>query len=278
MKVCILTDSTAGLKQNYIEKNDIKVVHLSIIIDDKEFLDGVDITNEKVFQALKEDKSVSTSQPAPNKFVEIFERLKAEGYTDVIGLLISSKLSGTYQSAKIASEMVEGIKFHLVDTLSTSIGQELLISRSLKMLELGIEPELIAKKIMLEKDELKFRIVVDDLKSLVRGGRLSKVKSVIGNIMRIKPVIILKDGAVEPYHKVRTLKSAIQFFVDEIEEDFLDRGKLNVYLSHTNANEMFEILCENIRSISEKINLVVSKEISPVIAMHIGEGALGVVW
>ncbi len=278
MKVCILTDSTASLKNEYIKENKIEVIPLNVIIDNNEYFDGINITNKEVFEALDNGKNVTTSQPSPQTIIQAYEKLKEEGYTDIISIHISSGLSGTYQSAKVASEYISGINIYVIDTLTCALGVESLISQSLKMLKLGIHPEMVTKRIEEEKEKLKIRIIINDLNRLVSGGRISKAKAIIGNIMRVKPIITLVQGKVEMFKKVRTMKTAIQVFIDELEDDFYSKGRLDVFISHTDSQDLAEMLKKKVEDISSDINVTLCKEISPVVAIHIGHNGVGVVW
>ena len=126
MNLKIVADSTFNLDNKFIEENNITVVPLNVIINGESFRDDIDVSIADVTNALQSGKKVSSSQPSPIKYVEVFESLKKEGATDILCLTISSTLSGTYQSAKIAEREVEGVNIYVVDTLSTSVGAEII--------------------------------------------------------------------------------------------------------------------------------------------------------
>ena len=132
-KIGILTDSVSYLSDELLKRVDIRVCYLNVIIDGTSYKEIIEIDNETLFKKIKEGKKVTTTQPSPEEFFQVYNEFKNEGYTDVISILMSSKASGTYQSAVLASQMVEGINFHFIDTLQGAVGEEIVVERVVEL-------------------------------------------------------------------------------------------------------------------------------------------------
>lgn len=195
----IIIDSTSDISFEEAKKLNIHYIPMILNLNEKEYLDGIEITKDEFYERLENEKlAAKTSQPSPNAFLEIFEKAKNNN-EEVICLLISSKLSGTYRSAIMAKEMIDYERIHIIDTLSVSVGIKFMLDELIKNITLPIN-ELLSH---IEKMREKIVILagLDTLEYLHRGGRLSRSKFILGNILNMKPIITVQNGAVEPYTK-----------------------------------------------------------------------------
>lgn len=190
MKVKIIVDSTADLTPQVQSR--VQVIPLTIRFGDKEYIDGVTIDSKMFYEMLTAGQDLpTTSQATPFVFEEAFEKAVEEGY-QVVVIMVSSKLSGTYQSAVIAAEEFPG-KVFVVDSKSVAIGSGILTEYALELIDRGLDAENIAWKLMQKREEVRLVAVVDTLEYLKRGGRISKTAAIAGGLLSIKPVIGVED-------------------------------------------------------------------------------------
>ncbi|MBQ3010032.1 MAG: DegV family protein, partial [Oscillospiraceae bacterium] len=205
MKVRIITDSTADLRANLVDS--VPFVPLTINFGEEEFVDNVTMSRKAFYEHLAVCKDLpKTSQPTPDAFEKEYKKAIAAG-EKVIVLTISSKLSGTFQSASIAA-MDYPDDVYVVDTRSAAIGVGILAELAYELAKQGLDAEAIVAKLEEEKNDLVLFAALDTLEYLVRGGRLSKVAGLAGGLLNIKPVITLKDGEIAVVGKARGTKQA----------------------------------------------------------------------
>lgn len=278
MKIGIVTDSTACLNKLRAIKDNIKIAYLNVIIGDKIFKENLDITNEEVFNYVENGEKITTSQPTPKEFLDLYEELKNDGYTDIISIHLSSGVSGTFQSANIASSMIDDINIHLFDSESSAFEEEIYIDKAMDMIKEGLAPNKIIEKLNYLRSQSNIYITIDDLSTLVRGGRLSKTQAILGNIIQLKPVISLEDGKLKLVDKIRTKKRVVKKIIEDIKKDYTEKGNLLVHLTHINSTDIVYLIQEKIKDISTDINVKICEEIGPVLSVHFGKGGFGVAW
>lgn len=205
MSVRIVVDSTADLVPELRKKVD--TVPLTVHFGKEEYLDGVTISSEKFYKKLTTVQELpSTSQATPFAFGEVFEKLVEKGHT-VVALIVSSGLSGTYQSAVIAASDYPG-KVFVVDTKQIAISSGIMVTYAMELAEQGMEAEAIARDLTAIRDKVKLMAVVDTLEYLQRGGRVSKTVAIAGGLLAIKPIIGITDGKIEMMGKARGNRQA----------------------------------------------------------------------
>lgn len=279
MKIKIVVDSTAGLPEDYIIENNIEVVPLNVVIDGVSYLDGIDITLEEVMENFENGAKVTTSQPSPDVFQKTFNRLKEEGFTDIICLTISSTLSGTYNSALLAKSDVEGVNINVIDTLSASIGSEMLIREAVIKLNGGASITEIINHVEALKKNAVILINMENLNSLKKSGRITRIKAAIGNLIRVKPILEYIDGKLSIHSKFRTDKAIFAYVIERLAAELEKvKSKIHVYVSHVQAEERILQLKNKIEAVYNNIKVHVSRQITPVIAVNIGYGGIGVSW
>ncbi|MBE5778171.1 MAG: DegV family protein [Clostridiales bacterium] len=213
MSVRIIVDSTADMTPQV--QNQLTVVPLTILFGNEAYVDGVTLTHHQFYEKLVEsDVMPTTSQASPAAFEDIFAQLSEQGEEAVV-LTVSSKLSGTYQSAMIAAQDYDNV--FVVDTQSVAIGAGILAQRALELVRDGLSGEAIARQLEKEREDICIVAMLDTLEYLKRGGRISKTVAFAGGLLSIKPVVSLKNGDIEILGKARGSRQGNNLLVREIQ-------------------------------------------------------------
>ena len=276
MAIRIITDSTSDIPLDQQEKLGIEIVSLSVRFGDEEYLDGVNLTKEHFYEKLSQcEKLPTTAQVNPDKFVEVFS--KYTGNADVvIGIFISSKLSGTFQSAEIAKKMLNTSNIYLIDSLSVTFGLALLVYEAIKMRNDGHSAEEIYSEIEKLTGRLKFYAVVDTLKYLKMGGRLSSSSAFLGTILHIKPVISLAGGEIVPVDKKKGLKAAAECIAQKLAEERPDT-RYQILFGDSAAPDLTQMLKDAVSATAD-IGNSDAVAIGAVVGTHAGPGCAGVAY
>ena len=274
MSVKIIIDSTTDLIKEVKDK--VEVVPLTLRFGEEEFIDGVTIDHKMFYEKLIESDVIpTTSQAAPSAFIPYFDKVKEDGDSAVV-IAISSKLSGTYQSACIASDGYDNI--HIVDSGNVTIGAGVLVEYALSLVEQGLSAKEIADKLEEVKDKVIIVAMLDTLEYLKKGGRISAAVAFAGGVLNIKPVVSVDKGVISMLGKARGSKQGNNLLAQEIEKaggvDF-DKPVLLGYtgLSDTLLTKYVEDSKEMWSHAKTELNSTV---IGSVIGTHVGPGAVAV--
>ena len=270
----IICDSLADLPKELIDKYDIHVVPLSVIFDEKEYVDGIDITKEEFYKMLRQsDKLPKTSQVTYMSFKNAFEKYIEQGKT-VLYIGGSSNASGTYQSAVMAKNDIEG-DLHTFDSLSLSIGIGGFIVSAAKLANEGKSVAEIISHLEKLKDTSTVLFTVDTLEYLQKGGRVSLAKATIGNMLNIKPLLGVEDGLVAPVAQARGKKQIVSKMVELLKEkhgeDLTDK---HIIIGCGDNEDDLDILRKKLES-ELKLGEVISVNIGSCICAHSGPGVVG---
>ena len=274
MKTRIIVDSTADLIPEV--KSRVSVVPLTVHFGDEEYIDGVTISHKQFYEKLVEcDTLPSTSQATPASFAPVFEETAAAGQSAVV-LTLSSKLSGTYQSAMIASEDYENI--YVVDSGSVAIGAGILTELALSLADSGMDAAQIAQRLEQEKKHIRIVAMVDTLEYLKKGGRVSKTVAFAGGLLNIKPVLSVVDGEILMLGKARGSKQGNNLLVTEIEKAGGVDFEKPVLLGYTGLSDvLLQKYMEDSKALwshsKTRLNTTV---VGSVIGTHAGPGAIAV--
>ena len=203
-KIRIVTDSTADLPEEIINKYKIKVIPLSFIIDGKVYHDLVDISREEYYRELMNCKEFpTTSQPTPAEFLDAYNELIAEGAEKIISIHLSSDLSGTVKGAQMTAQMVKNAEVCVIDSRTATMGLGLIVLATAKVIAAGADFNEAVRTAnqAVEKSDLFF--LLDSLDNLQKGGRIGKAGYLVGSLLNIKPVLRLHDGEIHAFDKVR---------------------------------------------------------------------------
>lgn len=274
-KIALITDSTCDLNKELIEKNNVNVLPLRILYKDKEYIDRVNITPDEVYNNLNVEVP-TTSLPSLEDINNLFTKLVNEGYTHAIIICISARLSGTFNSIKLASQNHLNITFHVFDSLSISLGSGAIVLECAEMIAKEKSFDYIVQQLPLIRNRIKVFFVLDTLQYLIKGGRIGKVSGSIGEFLNIKPIIsINEEGVYYNYTKVRGRKQSIAKLV-EIANLTLLNEKAKIWILQGGAIEEGKALFENVSRLNN-ITEISFGDISPVAGVHTGPGLLGLV-
>ncbi|POA04951.1 DegV family protein [Staphylococcus caprae] len=274
-KQIIVTDSTSDLPHEYLSEHNIHVIPLSITVNGKAYTDQVDITSKEYIEYIEADADVKTSQPPIGRFIEKYEELAKED-VEVISIHMSSGLSGTFNTALQASHMVEGSNITVIDSKSISYGLGYQIQHIVDLIEKGTPTSDIVESVTQLRENIQLFVVIGQLNQLIKGGRISKTKGLIGNIMKIKPIGTLNDGRLELVHNSRTQNSSVQYLKKEVAEFTKNHRIKSIGIPHANVIEFVDKVK---KSFSEAFhfNQFDVNVTTPVISTHTGQGAIGLI-
>ena len=227
-KIAILTDSASDLTHEMIEGLDITIIPVRLRIGENNYKDGVDITKKEFWHKLITEKVVpKTAQPSPAEFRDYYEELFNKGYEKIISIHMSSKMSGTQQVAKVAREMIKREKdIIIVDSKSVTFGQAYQVLEAAKMAKEDAKLETILARLYEIADKMKVYFAVSDLTYLEKGGRIGRASSMIGSLLKLRPVLKIEDGEVTLETKTFGERGAISY----MEKIIKNEGKNSIYL------------------------------------------------
>ena len=275
MSVRIIVDSTADLLPQIAQR--LTIVPLSVRFGDREYVQGVDITNAQFYEMLVESDTLpTTSQATPYQFEAAFQKAVDVGDT-VVAITLSSKLSGTYQSAVIAAAEFPGRVF-VVDSASAAIGTGILIEYALQLVDEGLSAEEIAQKLLAQRERIYVVAMLDTLEYLKKGGRISKTVAFAGELLSIKPVVSIEGGEVKLLGKARGSKQGNNLLVKQIQAAGGVDFSMPLLLGYTGLSDVLlqkyiadsAILWESYRKELPRTL------IGSVIGTHVGPGAVAV--
>ena len=272
MKTRIIVDSTADLMPEIKER--VHIVPLTLRFGEEEFIDGVTIDHKRFYEKLVEcDVLPVTSQATPHAFAKEYEKAAKAGECAVV-ITISSKLSGTYQSAMIAAEDYENI--YVVDSGTGAMGGGILTELALKLLDEGMDAKSIAEKLEEEKKKIIIVALVDTLEYLQKGGRVSKTVAFAGSVLNIKPVLSVIDGEISLLGKARGSKMGNNLLVQEIDKAGGIDFKKPLLLGYSGLSDALLLkYIEDSRHIWEgNLDEVRYTTVGSVIGTHVGPGAV----
>lgn len=273
-KIALVTDSTCGLPKEYVDKYNVKVVSLKILYKDREYIDGVTITPEEVYSRLEEELP-TTSMPSVQDVKSLYSELESEGYTHAIVLPVSSGLSGTINSFRLASEDFSNINTFIFDTKILSMAVGLIVLEVGKMIEENKDFDYICNRIPKIRENLWMYFTVDTLEYLIKGGRIGKVTGSIGQLLNLKPIITMdENGAYTNHSKVRGSKQAFNK-LSSLATSILDKGRGKVIVMtgtmHEEANKLKETLEKHINT-----TFMYKGTITPAVGIHSGPRLLAI--
>lgn len=276
MAIRIITDSTSDISLDLQKKLGIEIVSLNVRFGDEEYLDGVNLSKEDFYKKLAQCEQLpTTAQVNPDKFVEVFSK-----YTDtadeVIGIFISSKLSGTFQSAQIAKKILNNENIYLVDSLSGTFGLALLVYEAIRMRDGGQSAKEIHSAVEKLTGRLRLYAIVDTLKYLKMGGRLSSSSAFLGTILHIKPILSVENGVIVPVDKKKGQKAAVECIAQKMSEEKPDT-RYQVVFGDSDAPDLTEMMKSAV-SATLAIENSESVAIGTVVGTHTGPGCAGVAY
>ena len=274
MKLAVITDSSAYLSAETLQREDLYVLDIPVNIDGEEYVEGINLTAEEFYQKMAQASELpKTSQPSIAKLDEILTSLQEQGYTHALGLFLSSGISGFYQNIQYMVDDYEGLTIAFPDTLITSAPLGIMVESIFNWRNQGDDFAIIQDKLAIQISRTSAFIMVDDLDHLVKGGRLSNGAAILGNLLSIKPILYFNDqGVIEVYEKVRTEKKATKRLIEIIKETTAS-DQYRIIVIHGNAPEKAEELRQHLveSGVGTDISLAT---FGSVIGTHLGAGSI----
>ncbi|WAA09781.1 DegV family protein [Fervidibacillus albus] len=277
MKTVVVTDSTAYIPEETRNRLNIHTIPLSVVFGDESYKEEIDLSTEAFYTRLRESKELpKTTQPSTGMFVELFEKL-SEQYDAVISIHLSSGISGTYQGAVTAGQMVDAINVYPYDSEISCMVQGFYVEEAAKMALEGKEPEEIISRLDELKTSSRAYFMVDDLTNLQKGGRLSAAQALIGSLLQVKPLLHFVDKVIVPFEKIRTKKKAKERIFNLLGEDAKTGDSYRACIIHGNRKEEALRWKQELEEKYPNVEFTISY-FGPVIGTHLGEGAMGLGW
>ncbi|MFL5761037.1 MAG: DegV family protein [Thermomicrobiales bacterium] len=272
-RIAIVTDSTCDLSPEVRAQFGITMVPLNVHFGEESLRDQIDLTSDEFMERLQRSRELpKTSQPSVGLFEETF-RSVAEDHDAIIAVLISSKLSGTVQSATVAAEsLINETPVEIVDSRNVSLGLGFQVIRAAELVAGGLNLTEVASEIRADTARYHLAFLVDTLEYLQRGGRIGRAASLVGTVLHLKPILGIEEGQVVPYERTRTKWKAIEGLA-QFARGFPQISRLGVLYS-TDAGEVDQLEARLLGV--QATHGRVRAQFSPVIGTHVGPGALGI--
>lgn len=276
-KIAFVTDSTAYLPDKLKNHPDVYVVPIVIISNEQAYEDGVDLSSEKLYEMIRTEEEVpKTSQPSVGRFTALYEELKKD-YDAAIAIHVSSKLSGTISSSASGKDQAD-FPVEVIDSKSLSYAITTLLMKGLSLVEQGIDYKEVANQLRESAKHSRNLVLLGSLEQLHKGGRMSGAQFLIGNLLKIKPILSIQaNGELELVERVRSeekaLKKVIQLIKDSCEKNTVHQ----LGIMHGNALEKANMMEQRLKEVIPNVQTVIG-EISSSLAVHAGEDTLGIFW
>ncbi|MBI2860541.1 MAG: DegV family protein [Chloroflexi bacterium] len=273
MAVKIVTDSLSDITFDLAEKLGVTVVPLTVLFGHESFLDRVTITTDEFYRRLTGDQVwPTTTQPPPSAFAEVYNKLAKET-DEILVVTLSSELSGTYQSALQARDMVEGkCRIEVIDSRTVALGLGLMIITAARRAQAGASLDELAKLVGRMKENSHIVIYFDTLKYLARGGRIGRARNLLGSLLSIKPICTIKEGEISPITRVRSRAAGMDYLF-KFASDFKNVEAVGV--EHATTPGDADALVKRLSAIVPADRIYTST-VSPVIGVYSGPEAMAV--
>jgi DegV family protein with EDD domain len=269
----IVTDSTSDISQADAKALGVTVVPLTVRFGEEQFRDGIDIDSDGFYRKLQSTSvHPTTSQPTPEQFRQAYEPLLKQPGDSIVSMHISSKLSGTLQSANIAAQELASDRIHLVDTESASAGIQLLLRAALGDIAAGRDVREVVSAIERRRSRVIIYVLLDTLTYLHRGGRIGRARAMFGTVLSVKPVLTVLDGEVAPQARVRSTKQGVETILSLLRERMPLRA---LAAFHCGSPQLLEPFLAQLREIAPDIDIL-RGQVGPVIGAYTGPGGIGI--
>lgn len=278
-RTAVIATSTSCLDYLDISDSNLRILRMKITIENETYNDFVEINADEFYQKLTDNKSLvpSSSMPSIGEYLELLNELEKEGYESVITITISSELSGTYNTLRMAKNQYEGnLDIHIIDSRNAAISEGYLSLEALRLIKEKKSAEDIVSYLKTIRTSRKQYFMVDNLRLFVANGRLSGASGFIGNMFKIKPILEVNDqGKIVPFKKIRTQKRALKEMVDFVLEDLKEIDNFLITYDTSNNIEGLNYVKERMEEAYPGYKYL-EAPITPVIGCHTGVGTVGI--
>ena len=279
--IAIVTDSNSGILQSEAKELGIFVLPMPFFIDEKLHREEIDLSQEAFYQILSEDGDVSTSQPSPADITDLWDEV-LKSYDEIVHIPMSSGLSGSCQTAMMLADDYDG-RVQVVNNQRISVTQKLAVFDAVNMVKAGMSAAQIKEKLTEEKLIASIYIMVDTLKYLKKGGRITPAAAMLGTVLKLKPVLTIQGEKLDAYAKVRGQKQAKKTMIEAMKKDMEERfaeerkaGLMELAVAHTNNFAEAESFKAELQNVFPDVPLRFVDPLSLSVSCHIGPGALAV--
>lgn len=255
---------------------DVTIIRSMVIMGNKEYVDYEELTAPEFYEMLDKDPSIlpRTSMASTGTMLEAYEKLRDHGCDTILFVTISSKMSGIYDNAIMASKMVEGVKVHVFDSKSVGYIESKMIFKAHEDFVAGKSMEEIIKDLEFIRDNNKIYFAVNDLKFLIKNGRLSNAAGFMANMLKIKPLLeIDQNGAVVSIEKIRTFGKAVDRVIEKFMEETAGKN-VEAFIVHANNPETVKYIREKVLTLRPETGEIKDYLLAPAVAAHSGQGAI----
>ena len=273
----IVMDSAGDLPVEWISRYDINVIPVNVHLGNEVFLEGVDLTPDQFYSWVKETRKVpKTSQPAPQQYIKLYKDIAKPGDV-ILSIHLTSKLSGTYESAVLAARELHDAPFRVIpfDTLSGTGIQGYMCREARELDRRGASVDEILERLEQVRDNNQVIFTVDSLDFAQKSGRVQMLEAILATVLKIKPIITIKEGTMAVANKVRTRKASLEYILQEMSRR-MGKNLINAAIMHANDLKTALEISEKVKGILNVKNLFV-EELSIGIASHLGPGTVGIV-
>lgn len=277
----LMADSTSDLSPEVIERYNIGVAPLTINMNGKTYRDKIDLTSDEFFEELPNLKELpTTGAPSPEAYLKIIDEAMAEGYTKFLCICMSSGTSGSYQSAVVAKDLFyennpdSPIQFHVVDSWSMSHGSGWLLLKTAQLLEEGATFEELITFNETNKKRVKHYLCVDDLHNLIKSGRISATGAFVGSMLKVKPIMSMKDTKGAIVEKVRGTNKALKYYIDEFERRVDELVTNFIIIGYSSDQKIANQLRERLLAQTNFAGEVYIMQMGVAVGTHVGLGGL----
>ncbi len=277
VKIAVLTDSTAYIPASIRDQWNVHMVPLNVSFGNESYREEIDLTTDEFYEMIRDAKDLpKTSQPSIGALTSIYEEL-AKDYDAVISIHLSSGISGTYQSAVAAGNMVEDLEVYPYDSEISAMAQGHYVLEAAAMAEQRASVEEILARLDEMKQSIRAYFMVDDLSNLHRGGRLNGAQVLVGSMLQVKPLLHFVDKKIVPFEKIRTKKRALNRIQDLFAKDADTGVPIKATVIHAQRQQDAEKFKQELEAKYDNAEVSISY-FGPVIGTHLGEGAIGLAW
>lgn len=279
MAIKIVTDSTSYISDEYIKKYDIKLVSLNVIINGVSSRE-IDIENEVFYEEIKNSKEIpKSSQPIPNEMLNTFREIVEDG-DSIVGIFLSSKMSGTYSNANMIKDMIledyPDAEIHILDSKTNCMQMGFAVIEAARTASEGKSINEVINAANHVINNSRFLFTPETLEYLKKGGRIGGAAALFGNVLQIKPILTVVNGETSVFKKVRTRKKAIEEIVKTVLEEIESKGFGDIVVHHINCQEDGLKLAKALENkLGKKVDI---QSIGPVIGVHVGPGSIGIAY
>ncbi|WP_180955191.1 DegV family protein [Peribacillus deserti] len=275
-RVAWITDTTSSLSREFIDRHNIYVVPLNVLINQESYKERIDITDKEFYERMAAEEGVfQSSQPSVGDFVDLYKKLKSE-YDFGIAIHASSKLTGTYQTSLLAAELAE-FKIFAIDSLTGSFPLSFLIKKGIELLESGVNEEELVRTLEDYREYTTLYLVPSNLKQLHKSGRVSGTQKMLADLFKIKPILSIENGEAKIKEKVRTEKRALSWLLTQLEEDkkkfIINKAAIVHANNEEQALKLQKLIAETLPELDTELLMLI-----PVAGVHTGAGTIGLSW